>query len=144
MELNGKIKILLVVSFLSMLSGCATSSRQEKPLVLTELIPTPKAVQIKKPAIYEPVYGYMRVLEIPQKNGVQSELMAKAGDLRDKLEKGVTGEISADSSFGEIIGTFSVVSILNGFVICKIENVTRKIPNNAYIRIQTGQKLKEE
>lgn len=144
MELIGKIKILLMVSFLSMLSGCATSSRQEKPLVLTELTPTPKTVQIKKPAIYEPVYGYMRVLEITQKNGVQSELMAKAGDLRDKLEKGVTGEISADSSFGEIIGTFSVVSILNGFVICKIENVTRKIPNNAYIRIQTGQKLKEE
>lgn len=144
MELNGKIKILLMVSFLFMLSGCATSSRQEKFLVLTELTPTPKSVQIKKPAIYEPVYGYMRVLEITQKNGVQSELMAKTGDLRDKLEKGVTGEISADSSFGEIIGTFSVVSILNGFVICKIENVTRKIPNNAYIRIQTGQKLKEE
>lgn len=144
MELNGKIKILLMVSFLFMLSGCATSSRQEKFLVLTELTPTPKSVQIKKPAIYEPVYGYMRVLEITQTNGVQSELMAKAGDLRDKLEKGVMGEISGDSSFGEIIGTFSVVSVLNGFVICKIENVTRKIPNNAYIRIQTGQKLKEE
>lgn len=144
MELNGKIKISLAVSFLSILLGCATSSKQERPLVLTELAPTPKSVQIKKPAIYEPVYGYMRVLEITQKNGVQSELMAKAGDLRDKLEKGVTGEISADSSFGEIIGTFSVVSILNGFVICKIENVTRKVPNNSYIRIQTGQKLKEE
>lgn len=144
MELNGKIKISLAVSFLSILLGCATSSKQERPLVLTELTPTPKSVQIKKPAIYEPVYGYMRVLEITQKNGVQSELMAKAGDLRDKLEKGVTGEISADSSFGEIIGTFSVVSILNGFVICKIENVTRKVPNNSYIRIQTGQKLKEE
>lgn len=144
MELNGKIKISLAVSFLSILLGCATSSKQERPLVLTELTPTPKAVQIKKPAIYEPVYGYMRVLEITQTNGVQSELMAKAGDLRDKLEKGVMGEISSDSSFGEIIGTFSVVSVLNGFVICKIENVTRKIPNNAYIRIQTGQKLKEE
>ena len=71
MELNGKIKISLAVSFLSILLGCATSSKQERPLVLTELTPTPKAVLIKKPAIYEPVYGYMRVLEITQTNGVQ-------------------------------------------------------------------------
>lgn len=138
------MKILLVISFLFLLSGCVSSSKPEKFLILTELTPTPKAVQIKKPAIYEPVYGYMRVLEITQTNGVQSELMAKSGDLQDKLEKGVMGEISVNSSFDEIIGTCSVVSILNGFVVCKIENVTRKIPNNAYIRIQTGQKLKEE
>lgn len=144
MELNGKMKILLVISFLFLLSGCVSSSKPEKFLILTELTPTPKAVQIKKPAIYEPVYGYMRVLEITQTNGVQSELMAKSGDLQDKLEKGVMGEISVNSSFDEIIGTCSVVSILNGFVVSKIENVTRKIPNNAYIRIQTGQKLKEE
>jgi len=144
MELNGKMKILLVISFLFLLSGCVSSSKPEKFLILTELTPTPKAVQIKKPAIYEPVYGYMRVLEITQTNGVQSELMAKSGDLQDKLEKGVMGEISVNSSFDEIIGTCSVVSILNGFVVCKIENVTRKIPNNAYIRIQIGQKLKEE
>ena len=138
------MKILLVISFLFLLSGCVSSSKPEKFLILTELTPTPKAVQIKKPAIYEPVYGYMRVLEITQTNGVQSELMAKSGDLQDKLEKGVMGEISVNSSFDEIIGTCSVVSILNGFVVCKIENVTRKIPNNAYIRIQIGQKLKEE
>ncbi len=144
MELNGKMKILLVISFLFLLSGCVSSSKPEKFLILTELTPTPKAVQIKKPAIYEPVYGYMRVLEITQTNGVQSELMAKSGDLQDKLEKGVMGEISVNSSFDEIIGTCFVVSILNGFVVCKIENVTRKIPNNAYIRIQIGQKLKEE
>lgn len=138
------MKILLVISFLFLLSGCVSSSKPEKFLILTELTPTPKAVQIKKPAIYEPVYGYMRVLEITQTNGVQSELMAKSGDLQDKLEKGVMGEISVNSSFDEIIGTCFVVSILNGFVVCKIENVTRKIPNNAYIRIQIGQKLKEE
>ena len=75
---------------------------------------------------------------------VQSELMAKVGDIKTGLEKGVIGEISPTADFGEIIGTFKIISIMNGFVTCRIESVTKKIPNNAFIRVQIGQKEKEE
>lgn len=144
MEFNGKIRILQIISLLMLLSGCATAPKPELPLVLVELTPLPRNVQIKKQVLYEPLYGNMRVLEITQSNGVQAELMAKVGELKGKIEKGVMGEISEDANFSEIIGTFTVSSILNGFVTCKIENVTKKIPNNAYIRVQIGQKIKEE
>ena len=86
----------------------------------------------------------MRILEITLENGVQSELMAKVGDIKTGLEKGVIGEISPTADFGEIIGTFKIISIMNGFVTCRIESVTKKIPNNAFIRVQIGQKEKEE
>ena len=81
---------------------------------------------------------------ITLENGVQSEILAKVGDIKTGLEKGVTGEISPASDFGEIIGTFKIVSVTNGFVTCRIESVTKKIPNNAFIRVQIGQKEKEE
>lgn len=144
MEFNGKIRIIQMVAFITLLAGCATAPKPEVPLVLVELTPLPKSVQVKKQVLYEPVYGNMRVLEITQTNGVQSELMAKVGELNGKLEKGVTGEISEDSSFSEIIGNFTISSLVNGFVTCRIDNVTKKIPNNAYIRVQIGQKIKEE
>ena len=70
--------------------------------------------------------------------------MAKTGDIKTGLQKGVTGEISPAADFGEIIGTFKITSVTNGFVTCRIESVTKKIPNNAFIRVQIGQKEKEE
>ena len=138
-------KIIVICILILMVSACATKTAViEDPLVIAEITPLPKDVQLKKKVLYEPVYGVMRVLEITLENGVQAELMAKTGDIKTGLQKGVTGEISPAADFGEIIGTFKITSVTNGFVTCRIESVTKKIPNNAFIRVQIGQKEKEE
>ena len=138
-------KIIVICILILMVSACATKTAViEDPLVIAEITPLPKNVQLKKKVLYEPVYGVMRVLEITLENGVQAELMAKTGDIKTGLQKGVTGEISPAADFGEIIGTFKITSVANGFVTCRIESVTKKIPNNAFIRVQIGQKEKEE
>ncbi len=138
-------KIIVICILILMVSACATKTAViEDPLVIAEITPLPKDVQLKKKVLYEPVYGVMRVLEITLENGVQAELMAKTGDIKTGLQKGVTGEISPAADFGEIIGTFKITSVANGFVTCRIESVTKKIPNNAFIRVQIGQKEKEE
>lgn len=145
MEIVGKIVVLLTFIFLGILTGCASNKGGvDNSLSITEITPLPKNVQVKKQVLYEPIYGVMRILEITLENGVQSELMAKVGDIKAGLEKGVTGDIASSSDFGEIIGTFKIISVMNGFVTCRIESVTKKIPNNAFIRIQIGQKEKEE
>lgn len=144
MEFIRKVIIWPCIFFLlQLLTGCASTNIVDDPLVLLELDPLPQNVEVKKQVVYEPVYGVMRVLEITVKNGVQNELMAKKGDIKEGIEKGKTGEISEDSSFSQIIGTFTITGIQGGFVICKVDNVTKKIPANAYIRVQVGQKIKE-
>lgn len=145
MEIVRKVIFIFLIILVSLFTGCASKEAvTEDLLVLAEITPLPKDVQLKKKALYEPVYGVMRVLEITLENGVQAELMAKTGDIKTGLQKGVTGEISPAADFGEIIGTFKITSVTNGFVTCRIESVTKKIPNNAFIRVQIGQKEKEE
>lgn len=152
MELNGKIKQILLLLFILItvfiLIGCQSTQvemeEEEDTLVLAEITPLPKSVQLQKEALYEPVYGVMRILEISLKNGVQTELTAKKGDVTKGLERGAVGEISADAGFGEIIGTCKITGVINDFVTFKIENVTKKIPSNSYVRIVVGQKIKGE
>lgn len=145
MEIVRKVIVLFIFISIFFFTACASKSfAAEDPLVLAEITPLPKDVQLKKKVLYEPVYGVMRVLEITLENGVQAELMAKTGDIKTGLQKGATGDISPVADFGEIIGTFKITSITNGFVTCRIESVTKKIPNNAFIRVQIGQKEKEE
>lgn len=146
MEFVRKIILFCTLIFICSLCGCASKPVEtvEDTLVIAEITPLPKTVQIKKQVLYEPIYGTMRILEISMENGVQVELMARKGDITQGLDKGAIGEISADAGFGEIIGTCKLNSVVNGFVNFKIENVTKKIPSNAYIRIVVGQKIKEE
>lgn len=144
MEFVRKVVLVLLFASLFVFSGCQTTQVVEDPLTLLELEPLPRNLELKKQAMYEPVYGVMRILEISTENGVQTEIMAKKGDIKDGLERGKTGEIAEDAAFGSIIGTFKIVSMQSGFVMCKVTNLTKKIPNNAYIRVQIGQKLKEE
>lgn len=146
MEFTRKIIISLLLILIFICSGCKSKDVVviDDSLVLVELTPLPKTVKKQEKVIYEPIYGIMRVLEISTENGVQTQLMAKKGDVKEGLDKGVVGDIAEDASFGEIIGTFKIVSVSNGFVTGKIESVTKKIPNNAYIRVVTGQKIKEE
>jgi hypothetical protein len=142
MESSGKI--IGFFFFIVLLSSCTSGKIVEDPLALLEVTPLPKSVVIQKKTEYEPVYGVMRVLEVSEENGVQKYLLAKAGDIKSGLASGVTGDIGTDAAFGTVIGTFKIVSVSNGFVKCVIENVTQKVPGNAFIRIQTGQKEKEQ
>lgn len=137
---------LIAISVLS-ICNCGTTllvKKQDDSLVIAEIEPLPKTVQLKKKVQYEPVYGYMRILEISMENGVQTEVTAKIGSITKGLEKGTVGDISPTSDFSEIIGTFKIKSVVRGFVMCKVENLTRKIPANGYIRVQIGEKEIEE
>ena len=145
MEFVRKIIIAVFFGALFVFSGCKTTQvAADDPLALLELEPLPRNLELKKQAQYEPVYGVMRILEISTENGVQTEIMAKRGDIKEGLEKGKTGEIAEDAGFGSIIGTFKIITLQSGFVMCRVTNLTKKIPNNAYIRVQIGQKHKEE
>ncbi len=150
MESYGKIKnIAILVAFLFCsvyFSSCLTTPVEvvEDPLVLAEITPLPKTVEPRTVTLYEPVYGVMRILEISSNNGVQSDITAKKGDVTKGLEKGAKGEIAADAGFGEIIGTCKITGVVRDFVTFKIDNVTKKIPANSYVRIVVGQKIKGE
>lgn len=142
MESSGKI--IGAFFFALLLASCASGKVVEDPLVLLEVTPLPKSVVIQKKVEYEPIYGVMRVLEVSEENGVQKYLLAKAGDIKNGLTPGTTGDIGTDAAFGTVIGTFKIVNVTNGFVKGSIETVTQKVPGNAYIRIQTGQQEKEQ
>ncbi len=150
MESYGKIKLIFVLVIFSNASVCLTGCKTikpevvEDPLVLAEITPLPKTVEVKTKVLYEPVYGVMRILEISTNNGVQSEITAKKGDVTKGLEKGALGEIAADAGFGEIIGTCKITGVVKDFVTFKVVNVTKKIPANSYVRIVVGQKVKGE
>lgn len=143
MELIRKIILVLIISIIFV--GCTSTPilQKDDPLVLAEITPLPKDVKVNVQVLYEPIYGVMRILEINVENGVQTELLAKKGDVTKGLDRGTVGEIAENASFSEIIGTFKIVSVANGFVTCRVENVTKKIPNNSYIRVVVGQKIKE-
>ena len=77
MEIVRKVIFIFLIILVSLFTGCASKEAvAEDVLVLAEITPLPKDVQLKKKALYEPVYGVMRVLEITLENGVQAELMA--------------------------------------------------------------------
>lgn len=138
MESSGKMTLICTAAAL-IVSSCSSVG----PLAMLEITPLPKEVVAAVKVEYEPVYAVMRVLEVSEKNGVQKNLVARLGDSKDGISKDSMGEIAADSSFGEVIGTFKVTEISGSFIRCSIETVTHKVPANAYIRIQTGQKEKD-
>lgn len=113
-------------------------------VALIEVKPMPREVVIEVPVEYEPIYAILKIREVSEENGVQKYIFAKLDKDVPEIKAGSLGEISADVSFGEVIGTIKVISKSGGFINCSIENLTHRIPANSYIRIQTGQKAKEK
>ena len=132
-------KIILFVFPFACLS-CTTMGS----ISLLEVKPLPREVVIEVPVEYEPIYAILKIREVSEENGVQKYIFAKLDKDIPEVKAGSLGEISADVSFGEVIGTFKVISKSGGFVNCLIENLTHRIHANSYIRIQTGQKAKEK
>jgi hypothetical protein len=111
---------------------------------LLEIKPLPREVVIEVPVEYEPIYAVLKIREVSEENGVQKYIFAKLEKDIPEIQAGLVGEISADAAFGEVIGTFKILSKSLGFVRCSIDSLTHKVPANSFIRVQTGQKAKEK
>ena len=137
MEFIGKITVFLLSI---MLFSCTSTTS----VALLEIKPLPKEVVIQKKVEYEPIFSIMKILEISEVNGIQKDIITKLDADSDEINIEAMGEIAATNSFDEVLGTVKVVSKTGGFLKCSIENSTHKIPANSYIRIQIGQKAREE
>lgn len=131
----------IIIVFLSVLFISCTST---VPVTLLEIKPLPREVVIQKKLEYEPIFSIMKVLEISEVNGVQKYIIAKLDTDVEEIKIESMGEIAGNNSFDEILGTIKVISKTGGFLKCSIETSTHKIPINSYIRIQIGQKAREQ
>lgn len=139
MELVRKISFVFIIVF--SLVGCTSTGT----LTLAEIKPLPKEVVVEVKQEFEPVYSVMKILEVSEVNGVQKFVIAKLDKVEGKeIAIEMVGEISDDISFEKVLGTFKVTSKAGGFLKGSIETLTHKIPTNSYIRVQIGQKAKEE
>ena len=128
---------------LALLPILCLSCKTVGSITMLEIKPLPKEVVIAAPVEYEPIYAVLNIREVAEENGVQKYLYAKLDGDIPEIVSGVMGEISAEATFSEVIGTFKVISKESGFVRGSIESLTHKIPLNSFIRIQTGQTAKE-
>ena len=138
MEFIGKIILPLIFSF------CVFSCKTVTPVALLEIKPMPREVVIQKKLEYEPIFSVMKILEISEINGVQKYIIAKLEADSGEIKVDSMGEIAADNSFGNVLGTVKVLSMGGGFLRGAIETSTHKIPAGSYIRVQIGQTAKEE
>lgn len=143
MEFIRKIIFLLTV-FTIPLIFLACNTVKKVSVSLLEIKPLPREVVIEKKTEYDPVYSVMKIVEVSEENGIQKYLYAKLEKDSPEVVSGKLGEISSNTSFEEILGTFKIVSKSRGFVRGNIESLTHKIPSNSYVRVQIGQKAKEE
>lgn len=132
-------KIIFIIFPLLFLS-CKTTMGT---ITLLEIKPLPREVIIETPIEYDPIYAVLKIREVSEENGVQKYLFAKMDSDIPEITSGIMGEISPDASFGEVIGTFKVISKSGGFVRGSIESLTHKVPTNSFVRIQIGKKAKE-
>jgi hypothetical protein len=116
---------------------------KEDPLVIQELSPLPRAIVSARAEEYESVYSIFRIIEVSEVNGVQQFFLARLGSDRTGIDVGVSESIAEDEKFEKIIGKFTIIEIFGDFFRCEIEELDYKIGAAAYIRIKTGEKLKE-
>jgi hypothetical protein len=115
----------------------------EDPLVLQELAPLPRSVVPVHVAEYEAVYTAFRIIEVSEVNGVQQYFLVRMGADRTGIEIGVSENIAEDEAFEKIIGKYTIIEIFGDFFRCEINELDYKIGNTAFIRVKTGEKLKE-
>lgn len=143
-----KYAVLLVL-----ILGCFVSCKSEPPpepivivndpLVLQELTALPRSMTPIPVQEYEPVYATYRIIEVSEVNGVQRYFLVRMGQDKTGIAVGVTESIAEDQAFQKIIGKYKIIEIFGDFFRCQIEELDYKIGNTAFIRIKTGEKLKE-
>jgi hypothetical protein len=142
MELVKKITIVLAAC--AALTMSCRGTPEANTLTLLELSPLPRQL-VDKPAVseYEPVYTVLKVVEISEINGVQRSFLVRFGTDRTGIKVGLDGDIAADAAFSNIIGICKVSEISGNFFRCQIQELSHKMGANAYVRIKTGERLKE-
>jgi hypothetical protein len=117
----------------------------QDPLVLQEITPLPRSVVIAaKAAEFEPIYTALRIIEVSEVNGVQKYFLVRLGSDRTGISVGVTGDIAEDAAFQKIIGNYKILEVYADFFRCEIVELAYRIGTAAYMRVQTGEKLRED
>ena len=141
-------KKIIPTAFAALLfAGCVLFSEEPlivivDPLVLEEIAPFPRAVVVKPVVEYEPVYSFMRIVEVSEVGGVQKFFLARAGADRTNIAPGKGGEIADDEDFKKIIGTYTIVEVYGDIFRCEVIQLDYRIGRNAHIRIKTGERVK--
>ncbi|MDR2096178.1 MAG: hypothetical protein LBP76_11795 [Treponema sp.] len=137
-------KAAMIFSGFVLFAGCLGVPEIEDPLILQEIAPLPRTMVANKPAVeYEPVYANYRIIEVSEVNGVQRFFLVRLGSDKTGIQTGVTGDISEDAAFQNIIGNYKIIEVFNDFIRCEIVELSYRIGSTAYMRVQTGEKIKE-
>ena len=104
----------------------------QDPLVIEEIAPLPRAVIVKPPTEYEPVYTVLRIVEVSEVNGIQKFFLVRMGT-----------DIGDDAEFKKIIGTYKIIEVYGDFFRCEVDRLDYKIGSSAHIRIKIGEKIKQ-
>jgi hypothetical protein len=113
------------------------------PLVLAEVTPLPRQVVAQEPPPeYEAVYTVFRIIEVSEVSGVQRNFLVRIGADRTGITVGATGDIAEDAAFQKIIGNYRITEVYPEFFRCNIQELSYRIGSGAFVRVQTGEKLK--
>lgn len=134
-----------VIAFLAvgLMSSCGTVDPNANALTLQEIAPLPRAVVIKPVIEYEPVYTVLKIVEVSEVNGVQKYFLTKFGADKTGISVGVTGDIAEDPEFTKLIGTYKIIEVYKDFFKSQVDMLSYKIGTTAYVRVKTGEKVKE-
>jgi hypothetical protein len=146
MEFVKKVRQFLYLLFpLIIVLACKSPPPDiQDPLVLQEIAPLPRSVVARQVvAEYEPVYATFRIIEVSEVNGVQKFFLVRIGSDKTGIAAGVTGDIGEDQTFKRIIGNYKILELHDNFFRCEIVELEYRIGNTAYVRIKTGEKIKE-
>jgi len=136
------MKYTMIILTAALFSSCMTTTVKDM-LTLQEVAPLPREVAVVKVWEYEPVYNVLKIVEVTERNGVQSQFMVRYGADRTGIAVGTKGDIGADPTFEKIIGTYRITNIYRDFFQAEIETLDYKIGANGYIRIKIGEKVKD-
>ncbi len=134
--------IIALLAGFSLLS-CSTVDPNANALSLQEIAPLPRTVVVKPVIEYEPVYVVLKIVEVSEVNGVQKYFLTKFGADKTGVSVGVAGDIAEDPEFTKIIGTYKIIEVYKDFFKSQIDMLSYKIGTTAYIRVKTGEKVKE-
>ena len=140
---NGIVLMALAQLVALSLYSCSSVDPKANALALLEIAPLPRAVVVKPVIEYEPVYSVLKIIEVSEVNGVQKYFLTKFGADKTGVSVGVTGDIAEDPEFTKIIGTYKIIEVYKDFFKSQIDMLSYKIGAVAYIRIKTGEKVKE-
>jgi hypothetical protein len=92
---------------------------------------------------YEPVYAIFRIVEVSEVNGVQRYFIARIGMDRTGIQVGVIGEMAEDERFQRVIGNYRITEMFSDFFRGEIVELTYRIGSTAFVRVQTGERLRQ-